>query len=638
MVLRYILTIALAITMADVPARAADGGILEKTQSWLDDVGQGMRKVGERAGGLFGPGLDIGQEREAAHTVGRDFSAQRETGPSPTVNITNEFGEIHVDTWEDRVVQVSAKVIVGAESASVAEEMSRAINVSITEQDGGVYIRPIFPEHHRDLGAISMYVNLYITVPRNAQVVSENFFGDTYIRGVDGLVALESQYGIVDLAELGGPVSARMRGEFPVRVTGLGKGGQFQLHGSIAQFAQIAGALRINAFGGSVTAGALKDNAELDVASESGAVTVVLRPGATPDLTVLTRYGTVESELPVTRSEQGQRILARHGSPEAHQRIDIGGTFSDVRIVYEGEGGGAVARPDSADRPISETVRENVVVTPYTKIFVEGIVGDIQLEGTDEPGVRIAATSMVWVEPSAAKARAALEALALRIDQDKTADRLVIRTVLTADMESLSCSRYRVDLVIRYPRHLTVSAVAEEGHTQVSGNVALLEVEQTTGAISAQRFAGPLKLTNKNGGIRVVGGTGAVTAWARYGDTRFERVNGDLSVNLVQGDTIIDSPGAGVTVRNNLGNVRILALKGVAGNYDVLVEEGNLSLVLGTLPPANLNVAVDGGIVDSAFPLPGQILGRRREEFHNYVGDGAYSMQLEVRNGDIVLD
>jgi hypothetical protein len=76
----------------------------------------------------------------------------------------------------------------------------------------------------------------------------------------------------------------------------------------------------------------------------------------------------------------------------------------------------------------------------------------------------------------------------------------------------------------------------------------------------------------------------------------------------------------------------------VAGDYDVLVEDGDLSMVLGTLPAANLNVAVNGGMVDSAFPLSGQILGRRKEEFRNYVGEGANSMQLEVRNGDIVLD
>ncbi|MCF6284157.1 MAG: hypothetical protein L3K26_03075, partial [Candidatus Hydrogenedentes bacterium] len=549
---------------------------------------------------------------------------------------TSEFGEIHVDTWEARVVQISAKVIVGAESASVAEEISRAINVSVTESENAVHIRPILPDH-RDMGDISMQVNLFITVPRNAQVDADNFFGDTYIRGVEGRVAIESQYGIVDLADLDAPVSARLRGEFPVRVLGLEQGGHFQLHGSSAEFGQIAGPLQISSFGGSIVVDSLEENAELDIVSESGSVALVLSPESAPDLTASTRYGTIASELPVARSEQGARILVRHGSPDARQRIDISGTFSDIQIRYEGGGSASSQRANNTDKPIPETIREHVVVTPYTKIKVEGLIGDIQLEGTDEPGVHITATRMVWV-PSASKAPAALEALALRVDSDSSNDRLQIRTVLTADMAALQCSQYRVNLEIRYPKRLPMTVEAEEGHTQIRGNVASVHVEQTVGDISALDFGGPITLVNKNGGVRVTGGTGAVSVEVRYGDTRFDRVQGAISVVCVQGDTIIDSPGAGVTVRNNLGNVRILALGGVKGDYDVLVEEGDLRLALGALPAANLNVAVDGGTVDSVYPLPGQILGRRKEEFRNIVGEGAYSMKLEARNGDIVLD
>lgn len=625
------------VTVICFGAHSAEQGFLEKTQSWLDDMGRGMREVGERAEGLLGPGLDIGKEKPAAYTKNRDFSDQRQTGPSPVVNISNEFGEIHVETWEDRVVQISAKLIVGADSASVAEEVSRAINVSVSEQDGAVSIRPVFPEHHRGMGAISMVANLYITVPRKAQIVSDNLFGDTYIRGVDGLVTVESQHGIVDLAELGGPVSARLRGEFPARVIGLKQGGNFQLNGGSVQFGQISGALRLNSFGSIVTVGGLEEAAELDVASESGVVRLLLPPGSAPDLTASTLRGTITSALPVARTEQGVRTLARHGSPDARQRIDLSGRFTDIEIAYEGEEGASGGDTDVAAKPVSDTDREHVVVTPYTRISVEGVVGDIVLEGTDDPGVHIAATRVVWVS-NASKATAALEGLALRVEQDKGNDRLLIRTVLTADMASLQCSQYRVNLEIRYPRNLAVSVRAEEGHTQVSGNVVPVSVEQTMGTISAQRFTGLLNLDNKNGGIRVSGGTGDIVAKARYGDTRFERVRGSVSVECVQGDTIIDSPGAGVTVRNNLGNVRILALKGVGGDYDVLVEEGDMSLALGSLPAVNLTVAVDGGVVDSALSLPGYILGRRKAEYRNNVGEEAHSMQLQAKNGDIILD
>lgn len=56
----------------------------------------------------------------------------------------------------------------------------------------------------------------------------------------------------------------------------------------------------------------------------------------------------------------------------------------------------------------------------------------------------------------------------------------------------------------------------------------------------------------------------------------------------------------------------MLALDGLAGNVDVLVEEGDLSVVLGDAAYGELSVAVEKGSVDSAIPLEGSILGGAR--------------------------
>jgi hypothetical protein len=577
----------------------------------------------------------LGDEKPADFTQERDFHERKETGPAPLVSISNEFGEIHIDTWEERVVQVNAKVVSGAESASVAEEISRSIDVQIVTKDDWVQVRPVLPDRHLDMGAVSMQVNLYITVPQGANVAVDNFFGDTYVRGVGGFVALESQYGLVDLGGIGGEVKARVRGEFPLRAQGLKQGGQFQLHGSQAEFSDIAGALQVNSFGGSALVRTLQPEATLDLIGESSALRLVLPPEAAPDLTASVLYGSIESQLSVTQSEQGRRILARHGSPEAKQRIDISATFSDVRIEFEGNQGGTASGPQGQDKPYDELLSETVTVTPYTRLQVEAVRGDIVLEATDDPDVNISATRIAWV-PSASKARAALEALPFRVQKD--ADRLTVRTLLTGDLAALECSDYRINLKIRYPRNLPVTVMAEEGQTRVSGSVGQATIEQTAGAVAAADCTGPLVLTNKNGGIRVTGVTGSVEASARYGDSIFERVSGTLSATCVQGGTIIDKPGGAVTVRNSLGNVRMLALDGLAGNVDVLVEEGDLSVVLGDAAYGELSVAVEKGSVDSAIPLEGSILGRSQAKYRGYPRQGQYSMKLEARSGDIILD
>src|SRR5690606_2218339 len=154
--------------------------------------------------------------------------------------------------WEDRVVQVNAEVKVGAESADVAAEIARTIDIRITPSDNLIEIRTFLPDTRRDLGVVTMEVNYDITVPSGTSLVSDNFFGDTTVRGLSGLVAVESQYGIVDLSNLTGEVKARAHGEFPLRATGLAQGGVFDLHSAHAEFSNIGGRLRVSNFRGSV--------------------------------------------------------------------------------------------------------------------------------------------------------------------------------------------------------------------------------------------------------------------------------------------------------------------------------------------------------------------------------------------------
>lgn len=261
-------------------------------------------------------------------------------------------------------------------------------------------------------------------------------------------------------------------------------------------------------------------------------------------------YGSIESQLSVTQSEQGRRILARHGSPEAKQRIDISATFSDVRIEFEGNPGGTASGPQGQDKPYDELLSETVTVTPYTRLQVEAVRATLCSRPTDDPDVNISATRIAWV-PSASKARAALEALPFRVQKD--ADRLTVRTLLTGDLAALECSDYRINLKIRYPRNLPVTVMAEEGQTRVSGSVGQATIEQTAGAVAAADCTGPLVLTQQERRYPGHRGDRIVEASARYGDSIFERVSGTLTATCVQGGTIIDKPGGAVTVRNSLG-------------------------------------------------------------------------------------
>jgi len=615
-------------------AAQAQGGIIDKIQSGLDDMARGMDYMGRRAEDLIGPGFGMGEDKKPAHTETRSFEERYPVGPAPSISVSNEFGEIRVNTWEERVVEVSATIAVGAESAAVAGEIAAAIELRVTHTEDALSVRTFLPDTRRDQGFVAIEVNYAITIPKGASLIADNFFGDTVVRGVGGQAAVEVQYGLVDLGAMDGPVHVRAHGEFPVKIRGLAQGGVFQLHGSQAEFSDVAGQLRVNNFRGAIRITDLRPDAALDIASDSGPIQVSLPPGAQPDFYATVLYGELESGFPVTRTTQGHKILARSPNPDSSQHIILNTVFGDIRIERGAPEGTPPPSMAGDVKPFNDVLTREEAGVEGIRLAVNAMVGDIRIEGVDEDVVRIAATRIAWV-PAAFQAPTALEALQLQIQRD--ADRLSVNTVATADMATLECSSYRVDLAIQCSRAMPIEIHAQNGLTSLENLGGEIAVTQTAGGIAVLHNVGPLNLTNQNGAITVTDCSGPVQVSARYGAVTLTRVFAAITAHGVQGRTIIEGAQGPVTVRHSGGDVRILAIEGIGGDYDVLVENGKLSMLLGAEADAALTAKAINGAVRSAIPLTGT-LTRETQEFHGRLKDGKYRVQLETQGGDIVLD
>lgn len=628
---RYALLLLLSTAVLAPPAPAQTP--IEAIQSLFDEVASGLNYVGRKAGGLI-PGLGVGEEPQAAYTETRPFSERLPVGPTPVISISNEFGQIRVTAWEDRVVQVNAEVKVGAESADVAAEIARTIDIRITPTDNLIEIRTFLPDTRRDLGVVTMEVNYDITVPSGASLVSDNFFGDTTVQGLSGLVAVESQYGIVDLSNLAGEVKARAHGEFPLRASNLAQGGVFDLHSAHAEFSHIGGRLRVSNFRGSVRLQDLAPEVSADVVSDNGPITLVLSPEAEPDLTVNMLYGTLESALTMTRASQGRKLVARYPSDVATQRIVLGASFGDVHIERRAAEGTQAAPDDSGAKSFSSVITRSEILAPGSGLRIEALPGDVRVEGVDGNEVLITATRTVWVD-SASKAPALLEALDLHVEALPEA--LLLRSVLKQDASQLGARPPRIDLVVHCPRAVPVWIVAEQGVTQISHLDGAISVEQAAGAIQTTMTASPLTLTNQKGDIQVQRASGAVQVNGKYGTVLLQEVSGPIASQVLEGQTVLDNPRGSVTARQSKGDVRILALEGIGGAFDVLVEEGTLSLILGPNSDADLHLVTNNGAVHTGIPLDGT-LTRNTQEFRGRLREGTHPVRLEARNGDILLD
>jgi hypothetical protein len=603
--------------------------VIGKIQSGIDNVVKGLDYVGKKTEQLVGPGLGLGEPQKAAYTETRLFEERYPVGAAPVVSISNEFGEIRVEAWDDRVVQVSAQIVVGAETPEAAAQVAEAVKVDVAAAEDLVEIRTVLPETR----VVSVAVNYTLTIPRSASLVSDNFFGDTLVRGLNGMVAVEAQYGQVDLADLGGPVKARVRGEFPLKAARLARGGVFQVHGAQAEFSEVSGELRINNLWGTVLVRDLSADAYVDISSDSGPVRVALPADAQPDVTASIIYGSFETDFPVSQSAQNNRIVARHPNPESGLQVVLNAYFGDVRLERQGPAGAPPPGATEGTKPFNDVITREETGGGMT-LAVDAAVGDVRIEGVDEDRVKVTATRIVWV-PVAAQAPPALEALGLQLQ--RTEDRLSVSTAVTQDLAALECRSYRIDLLIQCPRTMTVNIVAQDGQTSVEGLGAPVTVNQTSGSVTARHNKGSLTLSNQNGNIDAQDCSGPVEATGRYGMISLKNVFERISVQNVQGRTIIESAKGEVVVRNSGGDVRILALDGVGGNYDILAEQGDISILTGPETDAALSAKSTGGAIDSALPLTGSVT-RGAQELQGRLKDGRFTIRLETQSGDIVIN
>jgi DUF4097 and DUF4098 domain-containing protein YvlB len=184
---------------------------------------------------------------------------------------------------------------------------------------------------------------------------------------------------------------------------------------------------------------------------------------------------------------------------------------------------------------------------------------------------------------------------------------------------------------------MTVNIVAQDGQTSVEGLGAPVTVNQTSGSVTARHNKGSLTLSNQNGNIDAQDCSGPVEATGRYGMISLKNVFERISVQNVQGRTIIESAKGEVVVRNSGGDVRILALDGVGGNYDILAEQGDISILTGPETDAALSAKSTGGAIDSALPLTGSVT-RGAQELQGRLKDGRFTIRLETQSGDIVIN
>jgi putative adhesin len=615
-----------------------EAGVMDRVGSFFDAISRGLSEVGRRTEDVIRPSFGPFEDEIVDFTNLVQYPREvRESYPiarEGKVSVANAFGEIQVQTWEQRVVQIEADISVGAESLDVATQLARAIHVGVTQDETGLHIRTNYPSTG-DLGRVAMTVNYRLSVPRDIRLSCDNYFGDTLVAGVEGPVDVRAEFGVVDLSDLAGPTSVRARGE-SVQVRDLEQGGVFDLRGAEAEFHRVGGETRISNFMGTVNVYDLPAEATLDAMSESGSLHLYIAEDASPDILASALFGEIVSDITLDRNVQGDAVVARRANVDAENRVTLHTRFGDVYIHRMGADSESLPQPTEGSTFIKDVISRSLTVTSGTPLAIEAIAGNITVVGVDEDEVQVTATRLVRLR---SHDRAEEAAAALQMAFEDAGEGVRIRTSASEDMAAFGCTYYRIDLEVQCPRGSSLRIAGLQGHTAVTDLGGPLEVGQAEGSVLVERVAGKVTLGNNNGDVTAVDCAGPLAIAAQHGAVTAQSIEGRVQVECVSGKTIVDSPRGEVYVRNHGGDVRIIALDGIGGNYDVLAERGNLSILLPESADATLLLTAQDGAVQPSNGV--SLTGRIEDGLHFFQGrlnNGLYTLDLKTTEGNIVID
>jgi len=591
--------------------------------------------IGRAIESILGRGLDIGATRDRDSAATRIIEERVPVASGGVVSLDHGFGSVHVRSWDQQVTQYRVEVSVAAESREAAARIAESVRVEHTARRDSLRVRTVLPDLGAEESPPVLSVDIELTVPRDATLTLRQLFGDVEIGGLGGRVAVDAAYGAVTLRDIAGPVELRARGDQPVTISGLARGGVFRLDGVAATFDGIDGETRISSFGGALEVEALGVEAALDVFAEGGPVRIAFGADADPDLAATVRFGELVSDWPET-IPVGDLTMLRHERPEARQRATVDAVFGDVAIVRGSARATAEETTPGTGEGMSvfrETTTRTEPISPDMRLVIEANAGGVRIEGVDAPELTITEERTVWAAAAVAAPRALED---LRVSVGRDGPELIV-TSLAPDPAAFPALRRRTDLFVQCPRTLPLRVTARDGVSAVSSMAASMEVRQQAGRIEIADVTGDILIENAKGGVSVLRCSGAVEVAVAGGDVVLRENTGIAAVTCSDGRVLVDGPGGALSARVTNGEVRILALDGLRGDLEAVAEGGNISLALPESPDADLSVAAIGGVVQSAIPLTGSV-SKDRQEFHVLLKEGRHRVRLEARNGDVRID
>ena len=146
-------------------------------------------------------------DSEKRKNINKSYKVSRET----TVQLSNSFGRMHVETWDKNEVKVDIEVIVRASTDDRAQDLLDKIKIDIDDSNPESSLSFTTSINNNKSGRnTSFEINYDVSMPEANALDLKNSFGDAYISDLSGNADINVQYGNLKAGRLTGTTDVRL--------------------------------------------------------------------------------------------------------------------------------------------------------------------------------------------------------------------------------------------------------------------------------------------------------------------------------------------------------------------------------------------------------------------------------------------
>lgn len=141
-----------------------------------------------------------------AQPVTKEYHKEYAAGPGTTLEISNRYGDVNIDTWEQDKIVVDVKVSVELPNRDRAQKLLSYIDILFSEEENNVTAKTVIDEKFTFSGWGSssrrFSINYSVRMPAAGNLTLSNRYGNTEVEDISGLVRLDIKYGNLTVLNL----------------------------------------------------------------------------------------------------------------------------------------------------------------------------------------------------------------------------------------------------------------------------------------------------------------------------------------------------------------------------------------------------------------------------------------------------